>query len=174
MTTLYDLTKEGMEIADMLGETLGELTPELEARLDALMTEGPERIEAAAKVVRMMEADAKACEEESDRLRQRAASFAAQADRLKQRMAFCLDAAFGGKVKTALFTIWTQKSADRTVAELLPGVTPEMLQEERPDLVRVKVDLDRQKCVELFKAHAELPEVLVFEEREGSRSVRIK
>jgi hypothetical protein len=174
MTTLYDLTKEGMEIADMLGETLGELTPELEARLDALMKEGPERIEAAAKVVRMMEADAKACEDEADRLRERSRSFTAQADKLKQRMTFCLDAAFGGKVKTPLFTIWTQKSADRTVAELLPGVTPEMLQSERPDLVRVKVELDRQKCVELFKAHAELPEVLVFEEREGSRSVRIK
>lgn len=174
MTTLYDLTKEGIEIADMLGETLGELTPELEARLDALMKEGPERIEAAAKVVRMMEADAKACEEESDRLRQRAQSFAAQAERLKQRMTVCLDAAFGGKVKTPLFTIWTQKSADRTVAEIIPGVTPEMIQAERPDLVRVKVELDRQACVTAFKAGQSLPETLVFEEREGSRYVRIK
>lgn len=174
MTTLYELTKEGLEIFDLLADNMGELTPELEQRLDALMMAGPDRLEAAAKVVRSMEANAKACEEESDRLRERGRSFANQADKLKQRMTFCLDAAFGGKVKTALFTIWTQKSADRTVAELLPGVTPEMLQEERPDLVRVKVELDRQKCVELFKAKDELPETLVFEEREGSRYVRIK
>lgn len=175
--TLYDLSKEGLEIFDMLEDNLGELTPELEARLDKLMLEGPQRIEAAAMVVRSLEANATACETEAQRLRERAKAFDAQADRLKQRMTICLDAAFHGKVKTPLFTIWTQKSADRVVAELVPGVTAEMLHKDCPDLVRVKMELDREKCVSSYKDDEKrktLPDLVLFEERAGTRSVRIK
>ena len=172
--TLYDLTSEGLEIFDMLSDNLGELTPELEERLNKLMLEGPERIEAAAMVVRSLEANAAACEAESQRLRDRAKAFDAQADRLKQRMTKCLDTAFSGKVKTPLFSIWTQKSADRTVADLVPGVTAEMLHSERPDLVRVKMELDREKAVSEYKAGNPLPELVLFEEKEGTRYVRIR
>lgn len=175
--TLYDLSKEGLEIFDMLEDNLGELTPELEARLDKLMLEGPQRLEAAAMVVRSLEANATACEAEAQRLRERAKAFDAQVGRLKARMTVCLDSAFNGKVKTPLFTIYTQKSADRVVAELVPGVTAEMLHKERPDLVRVKMELDREKCVAEFKDDEKrklLPDLLLFEEKEGTRSVRIR
>lgn len=175
--TLYDLTAEGLAIFDMLDDSLGELTPELEARLDKLMLEGPQRIEAAAMVVRSMEANAAACEAEVDRLRQRAKAFDAQSARLKARMTLCLDAAFSGKVKTPLFSVWTQKSADRIIADLVPGVTAEMLYQERPDLVRVKMELDREKAVDLYKnpeTRKGLPELLLFEEKEGNRYLRIK
>ena len=118
MQTLYELTSEGVQISDMLTENEGELTPELEARLDALMLEGPARMEAAAMVVRQLEANATACEEESKRLRERAKAFSDNASRLKNRMTLALDAAFGGKVKTALFTIWAQSSAATTVVDL--------------------------------------------------------
>ena len=173
-STLYGLSAEGLAIFDMLEESLGELTPDLERRLDALMLEGPERLEAAAMVVRSLEANAMACEAEAQRLRERAKAFDAQSDRLKLRMTKCLDVAFHGKVKTPLFSIWTQKSADRTVADLVPGVTVEMLHQERPDLVRVKMELDREKCVAAWKAAEKLPELILFEEKEGSRYVRIK
>ena len=46
--SLYDLSLEGVQIQDMLLENDGELTPELEARIDQLMLLGPEKIEAAA------------------------------------------------------------------------------------------------------------------------------
>lgn len=175
--SLYDLTQEGMEIFDMLSDGLGELTPELEERLDKIMMEGPERIEAAAMVVRTLEQNAVSCEAEVDRLRERAKSFSDQASKLKLRMTLCLDNAFNGKVKTPLFTVWTQKSADRTVAELIPGVTPEMLHAERPELIRIKMELDREKIVGLYKnpeTRKALPELLLFEEKEGGRYVRIK
>ncbi len=174
MPSLYDLTSEGLQIFDMLEENLGELTPELEERLDKLMLEGPARIEAAAMVVRTLESNSAACEMEADRLRTRSKAFSEQADRLKKRMTVCLDTAFNGKVKTPLFSVWTQKSADRVVAELVPGVTPEMLAEERPDLVRVKMELDREKCVAERKAGNPLPELLLFEDRPATRYVRIK
>jgi hypothetical protein len=172
--SLYDLTQAGLEIFDMLSDNLGELTPELEMRLDALMLEGPDRVEAAAMVVRSLEANAAACEFEANRLRDRAKEFEAQADRLKRRMTTCLDAAFHGKVKTPLFTVYTQKNADRIVADLVPGITAEMLHQERPDLVRVKMELDRVKAVAELKAGKPLPELILFEEKEGERSVRIK
>lgn len=173
-SSLYDLTREGLELFDLLADNLGELTPETEQRLDALMLEGPARLEAAAMVVQTLEANAAACEVEAKRLRDRAKAFDAQVEKLKHRMTVCLDTAFGGKVKTPLFSIWTQKSADRTLADLVPGVTAEMLHEERPDLVRVKMELDREKCVSEFKAGRPLPELVLFEEKEGSRGVRIK
>ena len=174
-STLYDLSAEGLAIFDMLEESLGELTPALEQRLDALMLEGPERLEAAAMVVRSLEANAMACEAEAQRLRDRAKAFDTNSDRLKLRMTKCLDAAFGGKVKTPLFSIWTQKSANRLIADLVPGVTPEMLYRERPDLVRVKMELNREEVVARFKAgDRTMPELILFEEKEGSRYCRIK
>jgi Siphovirus Gp157 len=175
--SLYDVSLEGLQIFDLLEESQGELTPELEARLDTLLLDGPVAIERAAMVVKTLEQNAVSCEAEVDRLRERAKSFSDQASKLKLRMTLCLDNAFNGKVKTPLFTVWTQKSADRTVAELIPGVTPEMLHEERPDLVRVKMELDREKIVGLYKnpeTRKSLPELLLFEEKEGSRYVRIK
>jgi hypothetical protein len=173
-SSLYDLSAEGLAIFDLLEESLGELNPQLEARLDALMLEAPERMEAAAMVVRSLEANATACEAEAQRLRDRAKAFDGQVDRLKLRMTKCLDVAFNGKVKTPLFTVYTQKSADRTVAELVPGVTPEMLYQDRPDLVRVKYELDREKAVADFKAGKPLPDLILFEEKEGTRYVRIR
>jgi hypothetical protein len=174
-STLYDLTSEGLAIFDMLSDNLGELTPELEERLDKLMLEGPERLEAAAMVVQTLQGNVAVCEAEADRLRQRAKAFDAQVDSLKKRMTACLDTAFNGKVKTPLFNMYTQKSADRTVADLIPGVTPEMLHAERPDLVRVKMELNREVVVAAWKAgDRTMPELIVFEEKIGGRSIRIK
>jgi hypothetical protein len=173
-TTLYDLAMQGMEIEALLFDSVGEITPEIQEKMDALLVLGPDKIEAAAAVVRQLDMSAKMAEEEADRLRQRAKDFAAQASKLKERMTFALDSSFGGKIKTPKWTIWTQKNADRTVADLVPGVTAEMLQSDRPDLVRVKVELNREKVVAEYKAGRPLPELILFEEKEGSRYVRIK
>lgn len=176
MLSLYDLSQEGIEISEMLTEAMGELTPEIEKRIDAVLLNGPERIEAAAMVVKQLEAGAKACEDEADRLRERAKSFSDNASSLKKRMCFALDAAFHGKVKTPLFSIWNQTSADTTTADLAPGYTPEMLHQERPDLVRVKYEFDRQKAVAMYKAGDTegMPDTLFFSENPGVRYVRIR
>src|SRR5271156_2212733 len=145
--TLYEITNDALSIFDQITDNLGELTPELEKRLNDLMLQGPHRIEEAAMMVKILETSAAAAEFEAERLRERAKNFQEQSDRLKKRMTVALDTAFSGKIKTALFCIYTQKSADRTVADLVPGVTAEMLHAERPDLVRVKYELDREKTV---------------------------
>jgi cell division protein ZapA (FtsZ GTPase activity inhibitor) len=173
-TTLYSLALDGVEIEMLLLESLGEITPDIQQKMDALLESGPPMMEAAAAVVRQLQASAKIAEEESDRLRTRAKEMEAQAEKLKERMTVALDKSFGGKIKTPKWTIYTQKNADRILADLLPGVTPEMLYEERPDLVRVKMELDRVKVVAAYKAKELLPELILFEVKEGERGVRIK
>jgi|GEM_PF-7114561 len=172
--TLYDISLEGMLIADILTENEGELTPELEARLDALMREAPERIEAAAMVVRNIEADAAVCCAEAARLMERAKGFENQAKRLKDRMALAVDAAFNGKVKTARFSIWTQKAADTVAFDLREEFTINMIEQDLPEAVRTKKELNKQALREMYDAGVPLPEAIFVEENQGKRYLRIK
>jgi hypothetical protein len=174
MTTLYSLALDGIEIEQLLFDSVGEITPDIQVKLDAVLESGPPMMEAAAAVVRQLQISAQIAEDESKRLHARAKEFEAQSDRLKERMTFALDKSFGGKIKTPKWSIWTQKSADRILADLVPGITPEMLYEERPDLVRVKMEFDRVKAIGELKAGRPLPEMILFEEKEGERGVRIK
>lgn len=172
--SIYALSLQGLEIEELLLESAGAITPEIEDKVDALLVSGPETIESAAAVVTQLMMSAKMAEEESDRLRSRAKEFEDQAGALKERMVLALDRAFGGKVKTPKWTVWTQTTGNRTVAELIPGVTPQMLYEERPDLVRVKMELDRVKVIAHLKEGKPLPELILFEEKEGERRCHIK
>ena len=200
--TLYDLTIEGLQIADMLTENEGELTPELEARLDALMQAGPERLEAAAMVVRNIEADALVCKAEADRLAERALSYEKNAKRLKDRIAIALDAAFNGKVKTAKFTLWTQQAQESMSIELSEEFTLEQLEQDHPGLVKTEKSIDTAAVRRLIAANraaldkasavladpeateeqtaaakealAVIPEALDIEIKPGKRYARIK
>jgi phage host-nuclease inhibitor protein Gam len=161
-------------IQDMLIENEGELTPELENRLDALMIAGPDKIEAGAMVVRTLESSADACKNEAKRLLERARSFDANADRLKQRMVYALDAAFNGKVKTDRFTIWTQKSSDSTAVDLAEEFTLDQLQSEHPEFVRTKLELDKTAIKAAYDAETPLPDSVFVIKTEGKRYLRLK
>jgi cell division protein ZapA (FtsZ GTPase activity inhibitor) len=174
MTTLYSLAIDGAEIEMLLLESMGEITPEVQVKMDALLESGPPMIEAAAAVVLQLQLSAQVAKEESNRLYARAKEFEAQVDKLKERMTVALDKGMGGKVKTPKWTIYTKKNADKLVADLVPGITPEQLYQERPDLVRVKMEFDRVKAVSDYKAGLPLPELILFEEREGTRCTIIK
>ena len=149
--SLYDVSLEGKLIEELLTLYEGELTPELEERLDKLMTEGPQRIEAAAMVVRGLEATEAAIKDEETRLRERRLSFEKQANKLKERMVIACDSAFSGKVKTQLFTIWTQKAADSVEIALDEAFTIEHLEEDHPDLVKTVKSIDTTAVCQLLK-----------------------
>ena len=172
--TLYDLSLEGVQINELLYLNEGELTPELEARLDALIQTGPERVEAAAMVVRGLEASADACAAEAERLAKRAASFHANAAYLKERMTMVLDCAFNGKLKTDKFTVWTQQAADNVSFEVAEGHTIDEVEQANPALVRVKKELDKIALKDAFKADKPLPHSITFQTSPGKRSLRIK
>lgn len=169
--TLYQVTTEGLELNDLLAQMDGELTPELEARFDAFLRTGKDKLNAAACVVRQMETDAEACKNEGNRLYERAAMFSREAEALKARMLAAVDAAFDGKVKTPLFTIWGQTSAPTISFEVAPDAD---LGKIDPDLVRTKLELNKQRCMELHKGGDALPREIAVMERPGSRYLRIK
>ena len=200
--SLYDIGAEGLVIELILAENEGELTPELETRLDEVMRQGPERIEGAAMILRQLEASAEACKKEAQRLAERAKSFDKQADSLKNRMVFAVDAAFNGKVKTQRFTIWTQKSRDTVSVGLAEEFTIDMLREDSPDLVKTEYSIDKAATDRLWETHSSayksarailanpeasdaekvwatetvklIPDALSFEEKTGARYLRVK
>jgi len=171
---LYELSREGLEIQNALMEAQGELTPDVELRLDSLLAQGAESIEAAAMVVRGLEASAEACRAEVKRLSERAIMLEDQAERLKARMVFALDTVFGGKVKTKLFTVWSMSAGPGMHFELKPGKTLEDLEKDFPQAVRVKRELNISGLRELAD-EGELPgELLDSWPVEPKRFVRIK
>jgi len=167
---LYDLTIEGAEINRILTENEGELTPELEARLDTILGEGKDKVEAAAMVVRSLEASYEACIAERDRLAERAKSYDAQVDKLKSRMLYAVDAAFGGKVKTDKFTIYGQNSADTVAFEVAPDAD---LSKIDSSVIRTTYALDKIALKDRYKAGTVPPEVMATP-MTGKRSLRIK
>lgn len=134
--SLYEIALEGKLIEDILIEGDGELTPETEARMDALLKSGAPKIEGACLIIKELEASEEAAAKEAKRMQARKQSFERNAEGLKARVALALDAAFSGKVKTERVTAYTQKSPDRLTAEFL--AEPDQLAHlhaAHPDLV---------------------------------------
>jgi hypothetical protein len=172
--SLYEVGVEGAEIEALLIESDGELTPELEARLDAHLATGKNKIIAAAMVVRQLETSEGACVVEANRLLARAESFKRQAAMLKARMLFAVDNGFDGKLKTDLFTIWGQTSAPTVAFDVAPDAELTKIAEEYPSLIRTKQELDRKRLGEMYKAGEALPIAISVDERPGTRYLRIK
>ncbi len=172
--SLYELGIEGLEITRILQENEGELSPELEARINELMIAGPDRVEAGAMVVRSMEASAAACEAEVERLAKRAKAFQESANRLKGYIAMALDTVFGGKVKTNRFTLYTQQAPDHVEFDIQDGYSILEIESKYPSLVRVKRELNKVELKERFSAGDPLPTANRFTKTPGKRSIRIK
>lgn len=172
---LYEIPIVAAEIEETLCENYGELTEELEQRIAAFLRESKDKIENAAMVVKSIEADAEVCEVEADRLLKRAAGLRKGADRLKGLMLYAVDEGFGGKVKTARFTVWTQTSAPVTIIELKQGADIYELSINAPKFVRTyDPELDKIALKEAVKAGEQLPDSLVVLEKPGTRFLRIR
>jgi len=200
--TLYDITLEGFQLEDIFENNGGELTPELEERLDNLLKQGPAKIESATMVTREMEATAEICRSEAKRLTDRAISLEKQAQKLKDRIVVALDAAFNGKVKTALFTVYSQKAADTLAVDISEEYTAEQIHQDHPELIKTEYSLDKGATRRLWEQNAEsykaaksilanpeaddqlrawatevvkvIPDCLVIEEKQGKRYLRIR
>ena len=174
MSGLIDVGLEAIAIQDALVENLGELTPELEAKLDALLANGAESLDSAAWVVRKLTADAEACKEESLRYENRAKSFMAQVDYLKGKMLFAVDAAFNGKIKTSKNTIWGQTSAPHVGFEVALWADIAKIAEENSVFVRKQYSLDKTALKQYYENGEPLPAEIQVTELPGTRFLRIK
>jgi hypothetical protein len=172
---LYEIPIEANEIEATLAETCGELTPEMEGRIAEFLKDGKDKIEAAAMVVISLEMDAAICRGEAERLAKRAQGLENAAKRLKGLMLYAVDEGFGGKIKTAKFTIWGQTSGGTVQFDFAPGGDIYKAAAEASWCIRTRdPELDRKALSDAYKAGLALPGSLVAIETPGTRFLRIK
>jgi hypothetical protein len=168
---LYEIPVEFAVLETALIERDGELTPELEKQLDEFLRAGKDKLEGGAMVMRGLEMEAEACRAEAKRLTERATSLDNNVGRLKKLILYALDGAFGGKVKTALFTIWGQTSATVTNLDLAPGTD---LAELPESFVRITRALAKDAVKEALKRGEKIPDEIIVSEVPGTRFLRVK
>lgn len=166
---LYEIPELFQALEAILLETGGELTPEIEAAWKLVEVNSAEKIEAAAMVIKSLQADEEAAKAESARLAARASSFANAADRLRQLVQPALES-MGGKVKTARFTIFTT-TRENTAFALAPGHEAFELDQR---FIRVREpELNKTALKDALKAGETLPAFLHVE-KTTSTSVTIR
>lgn len=171
---LYDIPLEFAELESALVETEGELTPELEQRINDFLRAGKDKIEAAAMVVRTLEMSAETCANEAKKLQDKAASHTRNADRLKKLVLIAIDSAFQGKIKTPLFTIWGQTSTASISFDLAPEIDLKDMEITNPDFVRVKRELAKDALKKAYTEQREIPDSIIVTVTPGTRYLRIK
>lgn len=173
-TPLYDIGTAGIAIADALYESMGEITPEIEASIDSLLAQGEESLDAAAWVVRKLESDAETCKAEAKRYGDRSKAMEASAEALKGRMLFALDAAFNGKIKTAKNTIWGQDAKPGLSIELAPDADLAKLDITDSEFVKKTYAIDTTAVRNRFAAGDAIPSAIIVTEKPAKRFLRIK
>lgn len=116
---LYDIPIEFQRLQDLLEESCGELTPEVESHWKSLQANSADKIDAAACVLRGLKSSGDALAEEIGRLQMRKDAVEKSQERLRALMLPAVDA-LGGKVKTDRFTIFMTRRKNYAM-EIKPG-----------------------------------------------------
>lgn len=170
---LYEIPHELDVIEDILIETGGELTPELEQRFSDCISQSKEKLESAAFVLCRMDDDAEACNVELTRLRKRKVSIERNRERLAELALYALKG-IGGKLKTALVSMYVGRTGVKTVVEVKEGTDLAALKEQYPELVRVKMEPNLEQAKAMLKAGAELPPCFTVRTEPPTESLQIR
>lgn len=161
--TLYELTSEYLDLLAMLedpdideqviSDTLEAIGGELEVKADGY-----------ARVMRQMDADAKAIKAEEERLANRRKSLENRAANLKSRLQQMMEITGKVKFKTELFSFGIQKNPAAVVID-------EQYIENIPEeyLIRQDPKIDRAKLKEDLKAGKDLEGIAHLEQTESLR-----
>lgn len=169
---LYEIPREIEIFEDRLINNGGELTPELEAEWTAFISQGKDKLEAAAFVISSIEDDVETCNAEVDRLRKRAAAGDQNAKRLKDLTLYALKS-MGGKVKTALVSLWIGRTGKQVCVETKEGTDLVELEKTHPQFVRVKREANIDAIKKAIQEGAEIPECFVVHHVEPTEYLRI-
>lgn len=160
--SLYDLADAQVSIDDLLDESGGELTPEIEERLEAIRGQFNDKVDRICELRQNRIRAAEACEAEAKRLSKRAEAAKRGADSLKTYLMSGLIRAGMAKLKTAKWTVWIQKSPasirwTKALEELPIGFR------------RITVAADIEQAQALRKEGKALPDGFVVEQGEHIR-----
>lgn len=143
---LWEVADELEAIGEALIEGGGELTPELEARLDAMEGEFERKVERIALYVQECKANEAAAKLEADRLTARARAFERKADGLKSYLLFAMKRADWDKLTTPLVSVGVQKNSRPSIRwPGDPATAPEAFR-------RTVVQVDGQAAYEAYRA----------------------
>ena len=161
--TLYELTSEYLDLLamledpdvdeDLINDTLEGIDGELEAKADGY-----------ARVMRQMDADAKAIKAEEERLANRRKSLENRSAALKGRLQQMMEITGKVKFKTELFSFGIQKNPAAVVMD-------EQYIENIPEcyLIIQEPKIDKQKIKEDLKAGLDLEGIAHLEQSESLR-----
>lgn len=154
MPKLWEIADDLVEIAAEIVEAGGELTPELEARLDAQGALLEAKVEALALLIRERELDAEAAKAEEYRLAMIRKSHERTAASLKDYVLRCMESAGVQRVETPLARVRVQRSGTPRV-EYAGDVMalPAWARRHIPEAW----DVDRKALTEAVREGDELP-----------------
>lgn len=154
---LYELPAAIREIEAEIIEADGELTPEVEARLEALEGEFRGKAEHIALLSREAKAEAAAVKLEEDRLAARRRAAENRERRLKDYLHACMTAAGLDHIESERCKLRVQRNGQPSVrVDVAPDALPEMFR-------RVVVDADRAALLAAWKESGEVPAGVVVE-----------
>lgn len=142
MSTLYQLTEAYQELLSMALDP--EIDPEaLADTMEAIEGEFEDKADGYAKVMKALDADAKAIREEEKRLASRRQGIERNIDRMKTALESSMRATGKTKFKTALFSFGIQKNSPALKIDRPEDVPAEFLipQEPKIDSAAIKKEL---------------------------------
>ena len=147
---LYEIPVEYRRLLDSVDES-GEITPEIEAGLNALETSLEIKADAIASLIKEADAEARAFATEAERLTDRRRAAENRADHLKQYLLSAMDSLDIAKLKTPRFSLGIQKASR-------PSIRWTGSVDKAPAaFVRTITSIDGTAAYEAYKAKA-LPE----------------
>lgn len=152
---LYELPTAYEELEEALIEAGGELTPEIEARLDALEGNLEAKVDGLVGLAQQLARMGEAADAEAARLKRLASARTAAAGRLKEYLLRTLEQLGRPKVETDRFAVRVQRNGRPSIT--WPGDPSDLPM----DLARLEVKLDGQAAYERWKRDGEMPEGFV-------------
>ena len=163
MATLYELTDDYLTLLEMAED------PDIDEQALMDTMEGIEgaleiKAEGYAKIIRMLEGDAAACDAESKRLRNKKQAIERNIDRMKKALQYAMETTGKTKFKTPLFSFNIQKNTPSVVMD-------EQYIENIPDeyLIPQEPKIDKKKIKEDLKAGVNLEGLAHLEQTESLR-----
>jgi hypothetical protein len=162
---LYELPGIYATIDQQLDESGGEVTPEIQAALDAADAALEDKVDRIAALIRNATAEEEACKAEAAHFRDRAQAAANKADSLKAYLQHNLEALGRDRVQGQRFKVGVYQNS-------VPSIRWTRLLEELPqEFQRLRLEVDGQAAQRWLKEMGELPSGFLVER---GRHVRIK
>lgn len=147
---LYELPAEVRRIDDLLTESEGEITPEIEAALAAMEIEKADKVDAIGALIAEAKRESDAVSAEATRLAERSGRLCRRAENLKAYLHRNMDAMGETKIKGRLFTASVCKNSAPSIRWSGEGEIPRAFR-------RTRVELDGTEALAAYKA-GDLPD----------------